>query len=63
VLYQDGVTLPNSTSLPGTPNISFLPGQPQSNLVIVPTSDLADFYNGSDSKLQVIAGLEGYYTS
>lgn len=62
VLYQDGIALPNSTSLPGTPNIAFLPGQAQSNLVIVPTSGLADFYNGSDSNLQVIADLEGYYT-
>jgi hypothetical protein len=33
-LYQDGVTLPNSTSLPGTPNIAFSRGQAQSNLVI-----------------------------
>jgi hypothetical protein len=63
VLYQDGVALPNSTSLPGTPNIAFLPGQAQSNLVIVPTSGLADFYNGSDGNLQVVADLEGYYTS
>jgi hypothetical protein len=63
VLYQDGVALPNSTSLPGTPNITFLPGQAQSNLVIVPTSGLADFYNGSDRNLQVVADLEGYYTS
>jgi hypothetical protein len=61
-LYQDGVTLPNSTSLPGTPNIAFLPGQAQSNLVIVPTSGLADFYNGSDGNLQLVADLEGYYT-
>jgi hypothetical protein len=63
VLYQDGVSLPNSTSLPGTPNIAFLPGHAQSNLVIVPTSNLADFYNGSGSNLQVVAALEGYYTS
>jgi hypothetical protein len=63
VLYQDGVTLPNSTSLPGTPNVAFLPGQAQSNLVIVPTSNLADFYNGSNGNLQVVADLEGYYSS
>ena len=63
VLYQDGVALPNSTSLPGTPNIAFQPGHAQSNLVIVPTSGLADFYNGSDRNLQVVADLEGYYTS
>jgi hypothetical protein len=62
VLYQDGIALPNSTSLPGTRNIAFLPGQAQSNLVIVPTSGLADFYNGSEGNLQVIADLEGYYT-
>ena len=63
VLYEDGVTLPNSTSLPGTPNISFASGQAQSNLVIVPTGNLADFYNGSGANLQVVADLEGYYTS
>jgi hypothetical protein len=62
-LYQDGVTLPNSTSLPGTPNIAFLPGQAQSNLVIVPASGLADFYNGSNGNLQLVADLVGYYTS
>ena len=28
VLYQDGVKLPNSTSLPGTPNIAFRPARP-----------------------------------
>jgi hypothetical protein len=63
VLYQDGVALPNSTSLPGTPNITFSRRQAQSNLVIVPASALADFYNGSDGNLQVVADLEGYYTS
>jgi hypothetical protein len=63
VLYQDGVTLPNSTSLPGTPNIAFRPGEAQSNLVIVPTSILGDFYNGSDGNLQVVADLEGYYST
>jgi hypothetical protein len=63
VLYQDGVALPNSTSLPGTPNIAFLPGQAESNLVIVPTSNLADFYNGSGGNLQVVADLEGYFTT
>lgn len=62
-LYEDGVTLPNSTSLPGTPNIAFVPGQHQSNLVIVPTGNLADFYNGSNGTLAVVADLEGYYTS
>ena len=63
VLYQDGVTLPNSTSLPGTPNIAFLRGQVQSNLAIVPVGDLADFYNGSNGNLDVVADLEGYYTN
>jgi len=63
VLYQDGVALPNSTSLPGTPNIAFLPGQAQSNLVIVPTSNLVDFYNGSNGTVHVVADLEGYYAS
>lgn len=63
VLYQDGIALPNSTSLPGTPNIAFVPGQAQSNLVIVPTDALTDFYNGSNGNLQVIADLVGYYTS
>ena len=62
-LYEDGVTLPNSTSLPGTPNIAFWRGQTQSNLVIVPTSALADFYNGSNRNLQIVADIEGYYTS
>ncbi len=61
-LYEDGVTLPNSTSLPGTPNIAFRPGQAQSDLVIVPTSGLADFYNGSGGSIDVLAALEGYYT-
>lgn len=63
VLYQDGIALPNSTSLPGTPNIAFLPGQAQSNLVIVPTGGQADFYDGSDGDLQVVADIVGYYTS
>jgi hypothetical protein len=62
-LYEDGVTLPNSTSLPGTPNLAFLPGQAQSNLVIVPTGNLTDFYDGSAGNLQVVADLVGYYTS
>jgi hypothetical protein len=62
-LYQDGIALPNSTSLPGTPNIDFRPGQSQSNLVIVPTSALADFYNDSHGKIQVVAELEGYYAT
>lgn len=62
-LYEVGVTLPNSTSLPGTPNVAFPPGHAQSNLVIVPTSNLVDFYNGSNSNLQVTADIVGYYTS
>jgi len=62
-LYQDGIALPNSTSLPGTPNVAFQPGRAQSNLVIVPTGALADFYNGSNGKIQVVAQIEGYYTS
>lgn len=63
VLYEDGVTLPNSTSLPGTPNVAFVPGQANSNLVIVPASSLVDFGNGSNGNLQVLADLEGYYYS
>jgi hypothetical protein len=63
VLYEDGVTLPNSTSLPGTPNIEFARGQTQSNLVIVPTGNLVGLYNGSAGNLNVIADLEGYYTN
>jgi len=38
------------------------PGQAQSNLVIVPTGELADFYNGSNGNLDVVADLEGYFT-
>jgi len=62
VLYQHGITLPNSSSLPGTPNIAFRPGQAQSNLAIVPTGSLVDFYNGSTADLQLAADLEGFYT-
>jgi len=61
-LYEDGVHLPNSTSLPGTPNITFQRGRAESNLVIVPSGALADFYNGSNGNLQVVADLVGYYT-
>jgi hypothetical protein len=62
-LYEDGVTLPNSTSLPGTTNIEFQRGQTQSDLVIIPPSERADFYNDSTSSVQMIADLEGYYTN
>jgi len=62
VLYQHGIALPNSSSLPGTPNIAFARGQTQSNLVIVPTGSLVDFYNGSGADVQVAAELEGFYT-
>jgi hypothetical protein len=32
------------------------------DLVIVPTSGLANLYNGSDGAIDVLAALEGYYT-
>lgn len=62
-LYEDGVTLPNSTSLPGTPNVAFAAGQTQSNLVIVPPSGIQCLYNGSNSNLSVVVDVEGYYTN
>jgi hypothetical protein len=54
---------PKSAWRPGTPNIAFARNQFQSNLVIVPTGSLVDFYNGSGADLQVVAQLEGYYTN
>ncbi len=58
VAYADG------QPLPGTSNLNFVPGQTIPNQVVVPlTSDVADFYNDSTGTVQLIADLNGYYSS
>jgi hypothetical protein len=56
---------PDGGSLPAVQNLAFSAGRTVSGLVIVvPVVDGAiDFYNGSSGSVQVVADLEGYYTT
>jgi hypothetical protein len=56
---------PDGGSLPAVQNLAFSVGRTVSGLVIVvPVVDGAiDFYNGSSGSVQVVADLEGYYTT
>jgi DNA-binding beta-propeller fold protein YncE len=56
IAYADG------QQVPGTSNLNFSAGQTVANQVIVPlTNGIADFYNASAGKVQLIADLSGYY--
>lgn len=50
-------------TVPPVSNVSFRPGQPISDTIVVPLSGSLDFYNNSGGTVQVIADVEGYYTS
>jgi hypothetical protein len=55
---------PNSQPLPTVSNLNFSAGQTIPNLVVVPViNGKIDFYNGSAGTVQVIADLDGYYTT
>lgn len=50
--------------VPGTSNLNFTAGKTVANQVIVPlTSDVADFYNDSGGTVQLVADLDGYFSS
>jgi hypothetical protein len=54
----------NGQPVPGTSSLNFAAGQTIPNQVIVPLSnDVADFYNGSAGTVQLVADLDGYYSS
>jgi hypothetical protein len=57
--------LPDGASLPAVQSLQFSAGQTVSGLVIVvPVVDGAiDFYNATPGSIQVVADLEGYYTT
>lgn len=56
--------LPDGQPLPTVSNLNFSAGQTIPNLVVVPVVDGAiDFYNGSGGTVQVIADVDGWYTS
>jgi hypothetical protein len=55
---------PDSRPLPTVSNLNFSAGQTIPNLVVVPVIDgRIDFYNGSGGTVQLIADLDGYYTT
>ncbi len=55
---------PDSQSLPTVSNLNFVAGETISNLVVVPViNGQIDFYNGSGGTVQVVADLDGYYTT
>ncbi|WP_405423960.1 hypothetical protein [Streptomyces erythrochromogenes] len=54
---------PHGTGRPGVSNLNYTPGQTVANLVVVPVVDgRVTFYNNSGS-VEVIADLNGYFTS
>ncbi|MFK0238012.1 hypothetical protein [Streptomyces vinaceus] len=54
---------PNGIARPGVSNLNYTPGQTVANLVVVPVLDgWVTFYNNSGST-DVIADLNGYFTS
>ncbi|QMU79861.1 hypothetical protein GXW83_33340 [Streptacidiphilus sp. PB12-B1b] len=57
-VFADGQPLPTAS------NLNFTTGETIPNLVVVPVVDGAvDFYNGSGGTVQLIADVEGYYTT
>ena len=56
--YADGAPEPNAS------NVNFTAGETVPNLVIVPlTNDVADIANASTGTVQIVADLEGYFSS
>jgi hypothetical protein len=56
--YPDGAPRPNAS------NLNFSAGETVPNLVIVPlTNDVADIANASSGTVQMVADLEGYFSS
>jgi hypothetical protein len=56
--YPDGSPRPNAS------NLNFTAGETVPNLVIVPlTNDVADIANASSGTVQMVADLEGYFSS
>jgi hypothetical protein len=56
--YPDGAAEPNAS------NLNFSAGETVPNLVIVPlTNDMADIANASTGTVQMVADLEGYFSS
>jgi hypothetical protein len=56
--YPDGTHAPNAS------NLNFSAGETVPNLVIVPlTNDIADIANASPGTVQMVADLEGYFSS
>jgi hypothetical protein len=56
--YPDGAREPNAS------NLNFSAGETVPNLVIVPlTNDMADIANASPGTVQMVADLEGYFSS
>jgi len=56
--YPDGAHAPNAS------NLNFSAGETVPNLVIVPlTNDIADIANASPGTVQMVADLEGYFSS
>ena len=54
---QDGM------ALPGLADLAYGPGGALAGQVIVPAGGTLDFYNGSGGTVQVVADVEGYFTS
>ncbi len=56
---------PDGTSVPGTSNVNFSPGQSVPNLVLVKVgpNGKVDFRNGSGGTVQIVADLAGYYSA
>ncbi|HEX3959906.1 MAG TPA: choice-of-anchor Q domain-containing protein [Trebonia sp.] len=55
---------PDGTHAPNTSNLNFSAGETVPNLVIVPlTNDIADIANASPGTVQMVADLEGYFSS
>ena len=50
-------------TIPPVPNVTFRPGQATGDTVVVPSPGNLEFFNNSAGTVQVIADVEGYYTS
>ncbi|MBR7832072.1 hypothetical protein KDL01_02310 [Actinospica durhamensis] len=49
--------------LPGLPNLSYPVSKLTADQIVVPVGSELDFYNNSGGTVQVVADLQGYYTS
>ena len=49
--------------LPGLPNLSYPVSKLTADQIVVPVGSTLDFYNNSGGTVQVVADLQGYYTS